>query len=185
MSNNIVDEPWLSFLKEIDDSLESEVSFHCFGAFAITVQLGLPRQTADVDILSAVVRDQYQTLLELAGKESPLHKKHRVYLDLVGAIASVADDYEERLIHVTTPLKRIRLYVMEVHDIVLTKLSRNQPKDIQDVEYIAKTVGLDTDLLGRRYESELRHNIIGPPERADGTLAFWLQMIKDLQTPSA
>lgn len=182
MSHNIIEEPWLSFLKDIDDSLESEVSFHCFGAFAITVQLGLPRQTADVDIISAVVRDHYQDLVELAGKESPLHKKHRVYLDLVGAIASVPDDYEERLILITTPFKRISLYVMEVHDIVLTKLSRNQPKDVQDVEYIAKTIGLDTDTLRRRYESELRHNIIGPPERADGTLAFWLVMINELQT---
>jgi hypothetical protein len=85
MSNKTIPEPWLSFLREIDSSLESKVSFHCLGAFAITLLYGLPRETSDVDVISAVVGDHYGELMTLAGKNSELHKRHKVYLDLVGS----------------------------------------------------------------------------------------------------
>jgi len=181
MPDNVIEEPWLSFLKEIDDSLESEISFHCFGAFAITVQFGLARETSDVDVMSGIVREHHDNLVALAGKDSLLHKKYRVYLDLVGAIATVPDDYEERLIPIITPFKNIQFYVMEVHDIVLAKVCRDQPKDIQDVEYLARVANLDTELLKERYRSELQHKVIGPPERADGTFSYWISVIKEIQ----
>lgn len=181
MPDNTIHEPWFSLLKEIDDSLESEISFHCFGAFAITVQFGLPRETSDVDVMSGIVRDHYRNLTEKAGKDSPLHKKYGVYLDLVGAIASVPDDYEERLIQIDTPFEKIRFSVMEVHDIILAKISRNQPKDIQDVEYLARTADLDVALLEERYYSELQYNIIGAPERAEGTLRTWIDLITEIR----
>jgi hypothetical protein len=184
MPDNVIEKPWLSLLQEIDDSLESSISFHCFGAFAITVQFGLPRETSDVDVISGIVREHYGELVDLAGKNSPLYKKHSVYLDVVGSIATIPDNYEDRLIPIITPFKWIRFYVMEVHDIVLTKISRDQPKDIQDVEHLAKTVSLDTKLLRRRFKSELQHNIIGPPERAEQTLEYWINVIKEIQSDS-
>lgn len=181
MSANVIDEPWLSFLKEIDDSLESEISFHCFGAFAITIQFGLPRETSDVDVMSGIVREHHDKLVTLAGKDSALHKKHLVYLDVVGAIATVPDNYDERLIPIAAPFSKIRFFVMEVHDIVLAKLCRDHPKDIQDVEYLARVTRLDTGLLRERYTSELRHNVIGPLEIRDGALEFWINAINEIQ----
>ena len=130
--------------------------------------------------MAAVVRNEYDTLMSVAGKGSALHKKHKLYLDIVGAIATVPDDYEERLIKIDSPLKKIQLSVMEPHDIILSKLGRDAPKDIQDVEYLAKVANLDTDLLHARYEKELRHNIIGPLERADGALKYWIGTINEL-----
>ena len=182
MTNKPIPEPWLSFLKEIDDSLASEISFHCFGGFAIELLYDLPRETVDLDIMATVVRDRYDELFELAGKGSALHKKYKVYLDLVGAIAVVPDDYEERLIPITTAdFKHIRLFVMEPHDIVLAKLGRNTSKDIQDVMYLAKVVDLSTETLQQRYDFELSHNMIGPPERAEGTLKYWINTISEVQ----
>lgn len=72
MTNKPIPEPWLSFLKEIDDSLESEISFHCFGGFAIDLLYDLPRETADLDIMATVVRDRYNELFTLAGRGSAL-----------------------------------------------------------------------------------------------------------------
>ena len=181
MTNKPIPEPWLSFLQKIDDSLESEVPFHCFGGFAIDVLYGLPRETADVDIMATVVRYRYDELFELAGKGSALHKKYKLYLDLVGAIAVVPDDYEERLIAIATKFKHIRLFVMEPHDIVLAKLGRAASKDIQDIMYLAKVANLDTKLLRERYDSELSHNVIGPPERAEGTLTYWINTVNEIQ----
>jgi len=182
----MIPEPWLSFLKEIDDSIESEVSFHCFGGFAITLQFGLTRETSDIDVMAAVARDQYKELFDLAGKDSPLNEKHKVYLDLVGAIAVVPDDYQERLIPiVSTPFKNVRLYVMEPHDIILAKLGRDHPKDIQDVEYLASVTELDTRLLKDRYQTELSHNVIGPPERMAGRLEYWIGVINERRASEA
>lgn len=181
MTNKPIPEPWLSFLQEIDDSLESDVSFHCFGGFAIDLLYGLPRGTVDLDIMATVVRDRYEELFALAGKGSAMHKKYKLYLDLVGAIAVVPDDYEERLIAIATTFKHIRLFVMEPHDIVLAKLGRNTSKDIQDVMYLAKVANLDTKLLRERYESELSHNVIGPQERAAGTLKYWINTVNEVQ----
>jgi|ERR1035437_8237102 hypothetical protein len=180
MPGKQIPEPWKSFLKEIDDSIGSEVSFHCFGGFAIKLLFGLPRETSDVDVMAAVIRDQYAELLDLAGKDSALHNKHKVHLDLVGAIAVVPDDYQKRLIPITsTGFKKIRLYVMEPHDIVLAKLGRDHPKDIQDVEYLAQVAKLDTDLLRERYRTELSHNVIGPPKRMVGRLEYWIGVIEE------
>ena len=178
-----IPEPWVSFLSEIDASLNSEVSFHCFGGFAITMLFGLPRETSDVDIMATKVRVNYDHLFKLAGKGSPLHTKHKVYLDLVGSIAVVPDDYEDRLIPIdSSGFENIKLSLMEPHDIVLAKLGRDHPKDVQDVEYLASVANLDTELIRSRYHAELQHNVIGPPRRADGTLNYWIELIKEIQS---
>ena len=175
-----IPEPWLSFLLDIDLSLESEVSFHCFGGFAITLLYGLPRETSDMDVMSAVVGSHYDELMTLAGNGSALHKKHRVYLDLVGSIATVPDDYEDRLVpRWATALTKVKLYVMEPYDIILSKLNRAAPKDIQDVEHLAKVAEIDTQILRERYQKELRHNVTGPPERVDQTLQLWIEIIDE------
>lgn len=64
-------------------------------------------------------------LLELAGKESLLRNKHGIYLDVV-TIATAPVDYLARV----TPLypgvwKNLHLFVLEAHDLALTKLERN------------------------------------------------------------
>ena len=183
MPNNSIPQPWLAFLTRIDESLDSEVQFHCFGAFAIMCLFGLPRPTEDVDILSALVRENYQKLFELAGKGSELHEKYRVYLDLVGGVAVVPDDYAERLRDITpSKFVNIRLLVMEPHDLVLTKVSRNYPHDIADVEYIARSTKLDVEVLRARFVAEVSHNVIGPPERTQGNLDFLIGMIKEMQS---
>lgn len=46
---------------------------------------------------------------------------------------------------------------------------------MQDVEYLAKTLHLDSKVLRERYEKELRAIIIGPPSRHDATLEFWVE----------
>lgn len=90
-NNKEIHEPWLSFLKDIDQALTGEASFHCFGGFAIMMLYGLPRKTSDVDIVAAVVGDRYEELQTIAGKGSGLHYKHKIYLDLVGTIAVLPD----------------------------------------------------------------------------------------------
>src|SRR4051794_4827502 len=98
MLTDRVPDPWLSFLADIDGRLDSNVTFHCFGGFAIELLFGLPRETSDVDVLAAVVRDQYTQLFSVAGRGSALNMQYGLYLDLVSTIAIIPDDYDKRLI---------------------------------------------------------------------------------------
>ncbi len=182
MPDKPIPEPWLSFITEIDRALDSEVHFHCLGGFAITLLYELPRPTEDVDVLSAVILDRYDFLVGLSGKNSPLHTKYGVYLDPVGAVATVPDDYKKRLILIESPLlKQIRLSVMDPYDIVLSKVSRNYPRDIEDVKYLANAANLDVEILRHRYEEELKPYVIGPAERTNGNLRFWIEMIEEIR----
>ena len=89
-------EPWKSFFAEIDASLEEEVALHCLGGFVMTILYGLDRPTADVDILPVESNAVTESLMKLAGQGSKLHKKYKVYLQVVG-VAQVPDNYEDRL----------------------------------------------------------------------------------------
>ncbi len=77
----------------IDDITE----LHCIGGFAVVQAYGLERSTADIDVISEVPYGSNQRLIELAGKESAIHRKHGIYLDIV-TVASVPEDYQTRLI---------------------------------------------------------------------------------------
>lgn len=180
--NKPIPKPWQAFLAEIDLSLDEDAHFHCFGGFAIDYLFGLPRSTSDVDVISGVVRSQHQKLSDLAGKGSDLQNRHRVYLDLVGTIAVVPDDYETRLIEITpASFTRLRLFVFETHDIVLSKISRDAPKDREDVTYLAKVADLDVNTLRSRYRAEVRPYVIGRTSYVDQTLELWIEMIEEVQ----
>jgi hypothetical protein len=89
-------EPWRSFFAEVDSLLGENVRVHCCGGFVVTQLYGVARTTNDVDFLAAVpnVRND---LIQVAGKGSTLHRRHKVYLDSV-TVATPPEDYEERLV---------------------------------------------------------------------------------------
>ena len=89
-------EPWLSFLNDLDAQLEEVTDLHCIGGFAIVQAYGLERATADIDVLSVTPYHSGSRLVELAGKESALRLKHRIYLDVV-TVATAPEDYASRL----------------------------------------------------------------------------------------
>jgi hypothetical protein len=73
-------------------------------------------------------------LRRICRKGSVLHKKYRVYIDVV-TVADVPHDYESRLIDVFEGrFKHLRIKAFERHDLVLAKLTRNIDRDRQDVE---------------------------------------------------
>ena len=68
----------------------------------------------------------------------------------------------------------MRLLAFEVHDTVLSKLSRNHPKDLEDAQFLAKAGWLDPEILRQRYRRELRPNLANE-RRHDLTLELWLE----------
>ena len=96
-SSNRPPEPWDSFLKVLDDAVDTTVRLDCIGGFVVTLFYGLERPTADVDLIELAPRVAAEILMGLGIRGGPLHQKYRVYLDRV-AVAAVPEDYENRLV---------------------------------------------------------------------------------------
>lgn len=172
-------QPWASFFLDLDAHLQQPLVLHCLGGFVVTTCYGLPRVTADIDVLPDAASDTLAEVLSFAGQSSPLHRKHGVYLDLV-TVAACPYDYEDRLTELPGPWKRLRLFALDPYDIALSKLERNIQRDRDDVLHLARTVPLDINVLRARYRLELRP-YLGQPEREDLTLELWIEMLQELR----
>lgn len=170
--------PWRGFLDDLDVRLAMPVRLHCLGRFVVSICDGLPRTTADLDVLAVVPDDALREVLVLAGRSSRLHETHGVYIDVV-SVATPPDGYAGRPREVEssrwTPL---RLFALDPYDVALAKLERNLQRDRDDVAYLAEAVPFDLDELRRRYVDELRP-YLGRPEREDLTLALWIDVINE------
>lgn len=177
-------EPWHSFFRELDSIATEETDLQCVGGFVVTAVYGMPRPTADVDVLSISPAELRKELLDKAEVGSALHQKHGVYLQYVGGIVSLPYDYDERLILLYSgTYEHLRIFVLDPYDLAMTKLERNQPKDRDDVRYLARTVPFDLDILRARY-AELRPQLMGVKENFDANFELWLEMIEeDRQQP--
>lgn len=170
-----LDPPWTGFLEELDGLLDEPFEFHCIGGFAVVAEYGLPRGTNDLDYYSLIPADRIRDLEEIAGEGSALARKHKVHVHHA-SIATLPENYKERMKELFPGrFKKIRLFVLDPYDLILSKLSRNIERDRDDVKYLSRALHLDPDVLHARYHAELRLYLIGPPERHDATLAFWLE----------
>ena len=91
MPSDPLPEPWRSFLRDLDTQLAGPTELHCLGGFVVAQCYGLMRPTADIDILESKGTDLI-TLAKLAGRTSPLYKRHGVYIDVV-TVVDVPDNY--------------------------------------------------------------------------------------------
>jgi hypothetical protein len=170
-----IPKPWDAFLRDLDRELQTPVELHCLGGFVMTVLYGLRRPTADIDVLA--VRPQVD-LDQLAGIGSPLHKKHRVHVQLVTVLDAYPEDYEDRLTEMFPgSFKNLRIFALDPYDLALTKLGRNSQRDREDVFHLADAVPFDLETLRTRYQ-EMRPSL-GNPEREDLTLKLWIEAIEE------
>ncbi|MCX6593129.1 MAG: DUF6036 family nucleotidyltransferase [Acidobacteria bacterium] len=168
-------EPWLSFLTDLDAALDGPADFHCIGGFVVSQHYGFARETADLDVLTVIPPEAAERVAALAGKGSPLQRKHRVYIDHVG-VANYPDDYETRLVRVFPIWPKVRLWALEPHDLALTKLERSNDRDIRDVMYLAQAGLIDEETLISRFEKELEPYITGrTPTWNRTTLKMWVE----------
>lgn len=166
--------PWAGFLAEVDRLLSRPVTLHCLGGFVLTILYGVPRVTGDINYIAALPSEEGRTLLAIAGAESKLGRKHKVHVQYVG-IGDVPEEYEKRLTEMFPQrFSSLRLFALEVHDLVLSKLTRNSPKDAEDVKFLAAGKAISSVVLQERYYRELRPRISNG-ERHDLTLKLWLE----------
>jgi hypothetical protein len=169
--------PWKEFLQDLDAAVTEPCRLPCFGGFAVTLEYGISRLTADIDVLDVAPPRIVAVLMKEGGKGFPLAIKHKVYLDIV-RIANSPYDYESRLRPMYPgAFQHLHLLVMDSYDVALTKLRRDSDKDFQDVLQLAEKIPFDLDLFEKRYKEELRDNTTGKPEDNDRTFYRWKEAI--------
>lgn len=172
-------EPWKSFLNDLDGGLPHSMELHCLGGFVVVHHYGLERPTVDIDILTAATSSIQ--LQQLAGRGSDLHSQHGIYLDLV-TVAIPPVEYETRLAAMFPGRwSKLTLQALEAHDLALTKITRDQPKDRQDVLGLARAGHLEVETLEQRYYEELRPYLLSRESWHDLTLKFWIEAIEGLK----
>lgn len=153
-------DPWLSFLTHVNEEIEEAADLHCVGGFVVSQCYGLGRETADLDVLAVIPHTISELIIELAGERSRLHKKHRVFIDLV-RVANYPASYEDRLVRVYPVWSKLRLWALEPHDLALSKLDRSDDRDIRDVISLAQLGFIQPDILMTRFETEMEPYITG------------------------
>jgi len=157
---------------------------HCLGGFVLSVLYDLPRHTGDVDFIEVLPASAYDELLEIASQGTELAERHHLYFHRVTA-AEYPEGYEQRLIDITPEgFHRLRLKALEVHDVVLAKLSRNSPRDRADVEFLAGRGELDRRLLMERFEGEMRPYLLNEA-RETRALKLWLEEFLGEEEPES
>lgn len=150
-------QPWAAFLNELDALLHHPVEIRCLGAFLLTAVYALPRATGDLDCLAVLPGDATVVVEELGGRNSKLAKKHRVWVQHVGiGVVDLPDDYERRLEHLDFGFEKLQLSGLEAYDLVLSKLTRNSPKDREDVKFIAQQQNLSYTIAYERFVKEMK-----------------------------
>lgn len=142
--------PWPQFLEEIDKALTAPVELHCLGGFVLTLLYGIPRPTDDLDYISVVPRDAASEIEELAGRQSRLYKKYKLFLQNVVGVSDFPENYEERLTKLDSGFSKLSLKIFEPYDLALSKLIRNSPKDREDAKLLAAVRKLSFRILRER-----------------------------------
>jgi hypothetical protein len=174
--------PWKDFLTELASLLQEAVALHCIGGFVVSVRYGLPRPTGDIDYISVSPLACDPVLNQIAGLGSTLSKKYRLYLQRV-TVTSMPENYESRLEEIFSgSFVNLHLFAPDPYDLILSKLERNGPKDRVDVEFLAKNLSLDSNLLRERYTTELRPYLANE-DRHDTTIRLWTEAF--FQSPNS
>ena len=145
----------------------------------MSLHYGLDRPTGDIDVVAVTPSYLKQWLIKIAGEGSLLHKKHKIYLQIV-TVANLPHSFEERLRLVSTgQFTRLSLFIPDPIDLVLSKLTRNNDVDFEDAKFLARSTAFDIDLMEKRYLEELKPYVIGPVKWHDQTLRLWMEAIRE------
>lgn len=148
------------FFDDLDATLvpfaEGErLELYHIGRSSLVWKYGLTAATKDVDVIG--VESEGRLIAEairLFGAGTPKAEEHDLYLELVPApLPPVPPRYKERAEEAIRSWSVIRLWHLEAHDMVVTKLRRFSQRDRQDVRSVCDLVALDPALLEQRLAS--------------------------------
>jgi len=150
-----------SFLNLLFD-LNEPLELFAIGGTAMVLE-GIKEATKDIDFLTTESYDKIKRIFSLAGlKEESSNKACNIWrlndirIDIFyeGFIFGVPfpDDWKN-LSKKIKEVGKIKLYLLNWYDIIITKISRSEARDIEDILAIIKNQKLDIKFLKKRYYS--------------------------------
>lgn len=128
-----------NFLRAIDDhwvASNVRIRLHVIGSAALMLQADYERGTTDSDLLETAELDDdtKSRLRRLAGRNSRLHVRHGMYLQIVhGAIPFLPQQPNWRPVKQLENLVHFEVVALDVVDVVVSKLKRFDARDAVDI----------------------------------------------------
>lgn len=149
------------FFRDVDRSWHFEakgpVTLRLLGSTALILQTDFRRGTKDGDVLETdeITVGVASALLRMAGKDSAIHRRHRMYLEVLSAGFPFLP--LEPLWHAVVPsgvaYRHIRLEVLDVVDVVIAKLARFHKTDRDDIAAMAERDLIEPQRFAQRFGS--------------------------------
>ena len=139
----------LAYLHKIDRQLKKKVTLVAVGGTAMTLY-GLKEATKDVDF--CVVNKDNFALISLIDKK--IGGKFRLDMFSNGHIyiLQLPKDYAAKSRHVKEQFKNLTVKLLSPIDIILTKTSRLNERDLEDIRSLVSKNRIDKNKLIERYE---------------------------------
>jgi hypothetical protein len=164
--------PWSDFLKEVDAKLSCKVSLTCVGGFVLAAQYGIPRYTGDIDYIEVMPREALGEVEAVAGRDSALARKYRLYFQMIGGIVDLPEEYGSRVTELDLKLQKLSLLALEPYDLLLSKITRNSPKDREDARFLIQKLKLTYAIFYARWQQEMAPSV-GNRDRHELTVQLW------------
>lgn len=154
------EEELFEFLRDIDsrfdgENLKHKITLYVLGGAAAVIAYGSRRGTEDID---AWLEDKRlsEKLRKLAGKDSDLAKKHAVYFQPANTSLMLIEEPEwrDRSVEILKGrLKHFKIMAVGKEDLILSKLSRYNDRDREDIRFLAEERKVDVKKLIAYYRA--------------------------------
>ncbi|MCP5463842.1 MAG: hypothetical protein H7A33_02340 [Deltaproteobacteria bacterium] len=147
--------------KEIDKikSLKTPIELNVLGSTALFLQSNYERKTKDIDFFeiehtSSHPSFEASVIQKIGGKASGFHKLHGVFFEFVSKnilfipqrpIFNTCDNINENF-------KNILLRVLDVHDVIVSKIKPYRPTDREDIKTMIEQGLVDHQKLVERFK---------------------------------
>ena len=140
-----------TLLKAIDKRLTKKCEVVVIGGAAAALAYHAVKYTVDIDTAGSIRRiaRAYDEAKKDTGLDIPLGP---------AGVWNAPHDYEERLQELRSlGLKKLRVLVPEVHDLILMKVVRGNAHDLEQIKQIHAHQKLNPDILVERFRNEMKH----------------------------
>jgi hypothetical protein len=136
----------IDFLREVDKELENEIQLNAVGGTAMTL-LGLKTSTLDIDFdMSSEDKKEFDRVLEIIPHGFKIDRFTEGYI----FSQQLPEDYKENLQPIDEKFDKIGLFTLSPIDIVVTKISRLNERDEQDIESCIVKCKLTKEAIAQR-----------------------------------
>lgn len=157
------------FLTAVDAHLTCSATIIVLGGSAIALY-GVAAGTIDIDTWETNLRP-LEPAIARARKETGLA------IPVVPAgVADVPYHAQDRLRKEPTPWAHLQVFMLEPHDLALSKAVRGNESDLAAIEQLHRVAPLDLNTLVTRYLDEMGH-AVGDPTRIDTNFVLLIERL--------